>query len=240
MIAVKLRTFWKELWKFVFAKFKRFVETLMPIMGMPVKPFYGKQDFPWLQILEDNYEKIREEMLALYHHDLILKVKDVNKNVSDYVTDNNWKTFMFCMYGHRIEKNFALCPFTESILKQVPAYHTAFFSVLEAGKSIPEHRGVYRGNTLAHLGLVVPVPVSQCVFEVNGEVRNWEEGKAFVFEDSYMHAASNHADSFRAVLIIEFKRSIPFLLRPFDNFIQRTLKNSYITQNIVKIVNSQA
>lgn len=230
----RLNELLKEIWNRLWAYSKRVIEALMPFFGMKIKAFYDKEDFPWLQILEDNAEAIRSEMLAVYNNNMIPSVQDVNKNVSTYTTDDRWKTFVLWVYGNRIDKNCMLCPQTEAVIKQIPGYYTAFYSILEAGKSIDRHRGVYRGNTLAHLGLVVPEPISVCTFHVGKEKKHWEQGKAFAFEDSYYHYVTNDAKTFRAVLIVEFRREVPSILKPLDNYIQRKIRESYITKNILK------
>lgn len=230
----RLKNWCSTLWKDLFALFKRGVEAMMPLLGMPIKPFYDKSDFPWLQLLEDNYAGIKKEMLEVYHNTPVPSVISVNKNVANMVLDEDWKIISLWVYGNRIDKNCSRCPFTESVVRQIPGFHSAFFSILEPGKNIAIHRGVYRGNTLAHLGLVVPEPHEQCKFYVGDACRSWEEGKAFVFEDSYDHYVENTATSLRVVLIVEFRRKVPFLLRPFDAYIQKVIFNSYITKNIVR------
>ena len=51
-----------------------------------------------------------------------------------------------------------------------------------------------------HLALVVP---PQCRFRVGGRYREWEAGKAFVFDDTIDHEAWNDGDEARAVLIFD-------------------------------------
>jgi beta-hydroxylase len=209
---------------------------LIPLLGVSLKPFYGREDFPWLSVLEENYDGIRKEMLALYAEKFILPVKDLNKNVAVYIKDDQWKVFNLWVYGHRIDKNCELCPYTESILKKIPHFHSAFFSLLQPHKNIAAHRGVYRGNLLAHLGLVVPEDFTEYTLYVKDAAMHWKEGRAFAFEDSFVHSVENNSESFRAVLIVEFKREVPLLLKPFDWHIQRTLRSSYITHNILKVL----
>jgi aspartyl/asparaginyl beta-hydroxylase (cupin superfamily) len=218
----------------IFALFKRIIEQLMPVFGLEIKPFYDKTDFPWLQEFEESYEVIRQELLEVYKNDIVKSIHKVNENVSTFSNDDKWKIFTLYVYGNRIDKNSNLCPNTEAAIKNIPGYFTAFFSILEPGKQIDKHRGVYRGNTLAHLGLVVPNPIEGYTFHVERESKNWEEGKAFAFEDSYTHYVTNTSKHYRAVLIVEFRREVPRILKPFDNFIQNKIKNSYITKNIIK------
>jgi aspartate beta-hydroxylase len=51
-----------------------------------------------------------------------------------------------------------------------------------------------------HLPLVVP---GNCRFRVGSETRRWQEGKAWVFDDTIEHEAWNDSDVPRAVLIFD-------------------------------------
>ena len=53
---------------------------------------------------------------------------------------------------------------------------------------------------VVHLPLIVP---PGCGFRVGGQTREWEPGKAFVFDDSINHEAWNDSDLPRAVLIFD-------------------------------------
>jgi hypothetical protein len=35
------------------------------IPKLRAKPFWGREDFPWLKVFEDNFEQIKEEVIAL-------------------------------------------------------------------------------------------------------------------------------------------------------------------------------
>ncbi|MGD0866402.1 MAG: aspartyl/asparaginyl beta-hydroxylase domain-containing protein, partial [Rhizomicrobium sp.] len=59
---------------------------------------------------------------------------------------------------------------------------------------------------VVHLPLVVP---PGCGFRVGGRQREWQPGKAFVFDDSIDHEAWNDSDEPRAILI--FNIWSPFL-----------------------------
>lgn len=52
----------------------------------------------------------------------------------------------------------------------------------------------------AHLGISVP---PDCAIRVGGEVRAWQEGKAFAFSPTYLHEVWNHSDRPRDVLLVD-------------------------------------
>ncbi len=51
-----------------------------------------------------------------------------------------------------------------------------------------------------HLPLIVP---AGCGFRVGGEIREWQVGTAWVFDDSIEHEAWNDSDVPRAILIFD-------------------------------------
>lgn len=81
-----------------------------------------------------------------------------------------------------------------------------FFSILEAGKRIPLHKGPYNGVLRLHLGLRVPEPREQCWIEVDGQRYAWREGEAVIFDDLYPHQVHNDTEGLRAVLFVDFER----------------------------------
>lgn len=62
------------------------------------------------------------------------------------------------------------------------------------------HTGPTNCRLRAHLGLVVPKGVRLKVAE---ETVTWEEGKIFIFDDSWEHEVWHEGDSLRLVLIVD-------------------------------------
>jgi aspartyl/asparaginyl beta-hydroxylase (cupin superfamily) len=58
-------------------------------------------------------------------------------------------------------------------------------------------------RAIVHLPLLVP---PGCGFRVGGEVREWREGTAFVFDDTIEHEAWNNSDKLRVVLLFDVWR----------------------------------
>src|SRR5260370_583499 len=75
---------------------------------------------------------------------------------------------------------------------------TAFFSMLQPLTRIPPHTGVTNTRLVCHVPLVIP---SGCGFRVGSETRQWEPGKAWVFDDTIEHEAWNESDKPRYILI---------------------------------------
>jgi aspartyl/asparaginyl beta-hydroxylase (cupin superfamily) len=78
-----------------------------------------------------------------------------------------------------------------------------YFSVLEPKSRIAPHTGITNARVIAHLPLIVP---ENCGFRVGGETRQWQVGKAMVFDDMTTHEAWNDSDETRVVLIADLWR----------------------------------
>jgi aspartyl/asparaginyl beta-hydroxylase (cupin superfamily) len=74
------------------------------------------------------------------------------------------------------------------------------FSLLAPGAHIPPHVGVANTRLVCHLPLIVP---AGCWFRVGAETRLWEEGKAWIFDDTIEHEALNPTGELRVILIID-------------------------------------
>lgn len=166
--------------------------------------FYNPARFEFTKLLEDNWQKIREELDRL----------DDARFVSwyqKYDYNNDWSTFSFFSSfrqekRQKAENNCSLCPETAKILEQIPGLTTAAFSRMLPGTHIKPHRG-YNGEVLrCHLGLIIP---ENCGIMVRGQTRTWQEGKCIVFDDTYVHEAWNFGKSRRVVLLIDVKKDLP-------------------------------
>ena len=77
------------------------------------------------------------------------------------------------------------------------------FSQLRPGSRIPPHHGFVNTRLICHLPLVVP---PGCGFRVGNETRQWQEGKAWLFDDTIEHEAWNTSDRTRVILLFEVWR----------------------------------
>ena len=114
-------------------------------------------EYPGLRILEDNYQVVRDECLALLErrHD----IPSVDALSAPYTSAGihaiAWKSFMF-KSGRFIDENCALAPRTAALLRQIPNVYTAFFSILDPHQHIKPHWGYWKGFVRYHLGVVIP------------------------------------------------------------------------------------
>ena len=128
-------------------------------------------------------------------------------------------------------KNQAKCPRTTGLIGKIPGVVSAFFSILDPGKSIPAHRGPYLGYLRYHLALRVPKN-NPPKMRVKDEFHL--SGKSIVFDDSLEHEVYNKSDETRVVLIVDFLRpmNLPahalnvaiFKLAPFSEEAREALR----------------
>jgi len=143
---------------------------------------------------------------------------DPGERAISATTPKRWNVFMLEITGHKPAQNRAKCPETCRVLDRVPNMIQAFFSILDPGKSVPEHEGPYLGYLRYHLGVRVPKQ-NPPKLVVNAQDYVWKEGEAVLFDDSYPHSVINHSDEPRAVLIVDVRRPMPLLADLANRFI---------------------
>ncbi|CAN7393887.1 aspartyl/asparaginyl beta-hydroxylase domain-containing protein [Massilia sp. LjRoot122] len=180
--------------------------------GLAPVSFFERADFPWLDDFEAATGAIRDEFLAVqaaregftpyinYADDQpVAQWAQLNRNL-------DWSAFRLIDNGERVEENALRCPRTMALLGSAPQPEqpgrtpSAMFSVLKPRTRIPPHTGVSNVRLVTHLPLIVP---SGCGFRVGNDSRAWEEGKAWVFDDTIEHEAWNDSDALRVVLIFD-------------------------------------
>jgi beta-hydroxylase len=173
--------------------------------------FFPSERFPWIAPIEQNWEVIREEVVALLEdRDDLPNFQDISKDQIEITDDDRWKTLFLYGYGFEAELGVQLMPKTAALMRQVPGMTTAMISILSPRKHILDHRGPYKGVLRYHLGLIVPEDAESCRIRVGDDIRHWEEGKSLVFDDTFNHEVWNDTDETRVVLFVDVLRPLPF------------------------------
>ena len=214
---------------------KTFEKMVTKTSKVPTTPFLDHTQFSWTKKLENNWRVMRSEVDKILEHENALpNFQDISEDQKAITTDDNWKTFFLFGFGHKMEKNCAICPNTANLVEDIPGMKTAFFSILSPGKHIPDHRGLYRGLLRYHLGLKIPEPKEDIIIRVDEEYRNWEEGKSMMFDDTYQHEVWNNTDSIRVILFMDILRPLSFPFSKINDGILHLVKKSDYVQNAVK------
>ncbi|MGB5209141.1 MAG: aspartyl/asparaginyl beta-hydroxylase domain-containing protein [Gammaproteobacteria bacterium] len=188
----------------------------MYIPGLRPIPWFEREDFDWVQRVEDAFPEVRAELEALlpersgfvpYIHGTQGQQASTPQGTdfSHLAGNLSWSAFHLHLKG-RIADHCERCPQTAALMDSLPLPEAegwmpeTFFSVLAPGEHIIPHYGQMNGRLTVHLGLIIP---PDCGISVCGETRGWEEGKVLAFDDSFLHEAWNRSDADRAVLIFE-------------------------------------
>ena len=171
------------------------------------RPVMDTADFPWVSYVEKNYPVIRQELdRVLQYRDALPKLHEIQREQYRISSDDKWKAFVLYGWGHIAEEGVRMCPETARIVQQIPALRSAFFSILEPGAHIPEHRGHVRGLLRGQLALIVPEQGEKCFLRVEDTICHWQPGEMLIFDDTYRHEVQNNTDQERVVLILHFDR----------------------------------
>jgi aspartate beta-hydroxylase len=187
--------------------------TFLHIPKLPEIEFHRREEFAWLDEFEAATPQIRAECERALREDAAGIVPYIAypdgvplDQWAELNRSRKWSAFFLWRDGVRIDAHADRCPTTSALLAKapfadVPGYApTAFFSILDRKSHIPAHTGVTNSRLIVHLPLVVP---PQCRFRVGSETRQWEVGKAWVFDDTIEHEAWNDSDVPRAILIFD-------------------------------------
>src|SRR6056297_383456 len=171
------------------------------------RPILDAKDFPWIPRLEEGTPLIQSELAAVLHYrDSLPKLHELQREQYRISADDKWRAFVLYGWDYEAEEGAHLCPETSRLVRQIPGLRTAFFSILDPGAHIPEHRGAIKGLLRGQLALVVPRDRERCVLWLEGVPHLWQEGRVLVFDDTYLHEVRNETDEERVVLILHFDR----------------------------------
>jgi hypothetical protein len=184
--------------------------------GLPHIQFYDPAGFDWVPAVEACTGTIRQELEALLEAFGTKGFRpyiqsDSNKPRLDdnkLLDSVDWSALFLCENGKLSDEVVARCPKTWEAVQSAPLPRianspTVMFSLLRPGARIAPHTGMFNTRLVCHLPLIVP---PGCAFRVGNEVRQWEEGKLLIFDDTIEHEAWNEGSRDRVVLIFDIWR----------------------------------
>ncbi len=172
---------------------------------IPIRPIIDKKCYPELHALEENWEVIRDEALALYTSGHI----DVGDDMpaSSFYKNGRWKSFYLKSYENDIPSAYQLAPKTMALIDQVPSMNMALFAALMPGKHLKKHHDPFAFTLRYSLGLSTPNS-EQCGLLVDGNNYTWQDGDGVIFDETYMHSAYNDTDKVRLILMTDVDRPL--------------------------------
>ncbi|MFD5388218.1 aspartyl/asparaginyl beta-hydroxylase domain-containing protein [Streptomyces sp. NPDC127074] len=167
--------------------------------GLTARPWWSRDDFPWLDDLEAAAPVIRGEFHAFD--------QDVDYTApapTGLAEDGKWRALYLACIGRPYARNLPAFPQTLKTLSVIPGGTSCGmtnFSTVLGGTHIAPHSGFTNAHLRCHLSLI---NTNSSRIRVANEERSWEEGKALVFDDSYEHEVWNEGSDRRTVLLLDF------------------------------------
>jgi aspartyl/asparaginyl beta-hydroxylase (cupin superfamily) len=188
---------------------------------------------PALLEVQRNYPAIKKEVEALLSGGVNLpryhEVAPGQERIS--AGEKKWKVFIFDTAGARTKAGRALCPATSAVLDKIPNLFQAFFSILEAGKSIPAHNGPFYGAIRYHLGLLVPRDNPPSI-RIKDQFYTWKEGEGVLFDDTWNHEVFNASTGDRVILLVDVLRPLPWHLHVMNRCYKLFLRAAFASKII--------
>lgn len=193
--------------------------------------------YPELKVLEDNWEVLRDEALAL-HENGYFDATTNSDNQSYYDVGfrtfykYGWSKFYLKWYGTVHNSAARLCPKTTELVAGIKSVNGAMYTVLPPGSKLTRHLDPIACSLRYHLGLSTPNN-QQCYISVDGNVISWRDGEAFMFDETYLHYAHNDSDQTRIILMCDVERPMFFAGRAF-NFFYKKICSQLLVPNLAE------
>lgn len=198
---------------------------------VPNAPYHAVERFPELQVLQDNWQLIRDEALDLLRAGQIKKSAEHNDAGFNSFFKSGWKRFYLKWYGDSHPSAMQLCPRTTELLRGIGTVKAAMFAELPPGSRLVRHRDPYGGSLRYHLGLATPND-PRCFIEVDGQRYHWRDGQAVVFDETFIHYAENTTDQDRIILFCDVERPLRYRwASAFNRWVSGTLLASAASPN---------
>ena len=182
---------------------------------LPTIGFYDRAAFSWFDAIEVATDDIRNELFGLLETpEVFSPYIEAEQNTPvdrthTLLDSPDWTAAYVLKDGGPVTEIAARCPKTVAAVEHAPLERVkgrapfVLFSKLTPGAWIRPHTGFLNTRLVCHLPLIVP---EGCWLRVGGEVRRWEAGKGFAFNDTIEHEARNEGAGTRTVLIFNVWR----------------------------------
>jgi aspartyl/asparaginyl beta-hydroxylase (cupin superfamily) len=187
---------------------------LFYVPDLPAQPVYSDTDIEWISELEASWIEIRDEFLAAQEPAadeqkpyLEASARALGDDWEPLAESLAWGSYHLFKQGVPNDRLIRMFPETLEIMEKIPLVRNTngqpaelFFSVLQGEQHIPVHFGVANTDVAVHLPLIV---TPESAIRVADTVHEWQEGKAFVFDDAFDHESWNRSPQTRVNLLFE-------------------------------------
>lgn len=156
--------------------------------GLKRSPFWETTEHPDLKTIATVFESPATIKFLQQEYEKACTLSSLWKQ--NKIQSGKWELLHFYDQGDKNTKTCDVCPHTVRLLESVSdlmmgcVYGNAMISVLGPGSQIEAHTGPCNFRLRCHLALVEN---KNCGIQVGSEVKNWEQGKLMVFDDSFVH-----------------------------------------------------
>ncbi|OMJ90838.1 hypothetical protein SteCoe_6707 [Stentor coeruleus] len=181
------------------------------VPGIRASPWWDNSEFPWIDKVNECFEDIRNELLALYSKGGFqpyrgpswatgIPAPDIGNQSHDR---GDWNVFYLYLHGMEFNDNIAKCPKTVEMIKNIIPrhYEHAFFSAVNPHTHILSHHGPTNKKLRLHLPIT---GLEGTRLRCADQTENFVEAHAKVFDDSFDHEAWHDGETTRVNLIIDF------------------------------------
>lgn len=183
---------------------------------VPNTAYVDVNTVPELQLFRDNWQIIREEVIALASANAIKASDKYDDAGFNSFFRNGWKRFYLKWYRDFHPSAKQHCPKTIELIKRTPCIKAAMFAALEPGGKLVRHRDPYAGSLRYHLGIITPNS-DDCAIVVDGQAYSWRDGEDVLFDETYIHYAYNQTDKERIIFFCDVERPMKWKLPAWIN-----------------------
>ncbi|WP_112323812.1 aspartyl/asparaginyl beta-hydroxylase domain-containing protein [Oceanibium sediminis] len=175
-------------------------------------------EFPEAAELRDKYPELRAEALKIsMGRELPANHEIMAAQTTFYDFDKiPWRMANLRAYGFDYPDNMAEMPIMADFLRRNPHVVSATISVFPAGKHLRPHRGPWKGVWRYHLPYLVQDlgdGRTSCELMIDGRDYFLKEGEDMLWDDTFMHSATNRSDTPRIVLLLDvYRKNHPWWL----------------------------
>lgn len=174
---------------------------------MGKKAFYEAHSVDFLKDLEAAYPAIKKEFLET------TTSKDYQQMRLKTIYNTGWSTFGLRWFRRDLKEGHTKCPVFSSLVKEYDdLIESIGFSIMAPGTIIYPHVGFTDSVLRCHLG--IEVPEGDCCIRVDKHYRKWQEGAAFIFDDTLEHEAWNKTTHQRIIVLADLDKKVLFRRNP--------------------------
>lgn len=167
------------------------------VSGLTAKPWHDKKDYPFIKVLEAGSADIRSE----FEYNLKEQPHIFTGEMENLHVGGEWFELRLKSSGTGFTDYTSYFPKTMKVINNTRHEFTSIkFSAIRPGTHIRVHTGPTNERLRVHLSLVHS---GGARIRVGSEWRSWEEGQAFIFDDSFEHEVLHEGEDLRAVLIMD-------------------------------------